>query len=301
MEYRKLGNSDITVSVISFGAWSIGGQPFWENKDDKVSISAIKKAFDSGINLFDTAPVYGFGHSEEIIGKALKKYRKEVIIVTKCGLRWNNNKVYHNLKKDSILEEIDLSLKRLKTDFIDLYQVHWPDPDTPIEETMTALKKIQESGKIRYIGVSNFTVPMMKECLKYAEIISLQPGYNLFDRKIEKDIIPFCIENNIGIIAYSPLASGILTGKYNKKTKFKDWRGKFGEMFKKDVYPGLIDKTEKLKNYLKITNRKLHHLAIKWVIIQKGITSAIVGANTPEQVEDNIKALNLKISENDLN
>ncbi|GAG28490.1 unnamed protein product, partial [marine sediment metagenome] len=172
MEYRKLGGSKLTVSIISYGAWAIGGPPFWKSKDKNVSINAIKKAFDSGINLFDTAPVYGLGYSEELIGKVLKDYRKDIFIATKCGLRWDsNNKIYHNLKRKSILEEIELSLKRLQTDYIDLYQVHWPDPDTPIEETMVTLKEIQDAGKINYIGVSNFSVEQIKESLNYASIV----------------------------------------------------------------------------------------------------------------------------------
>jgi len=301
MEFRKLGGSTLDVSVISYGAWSIGGPPFWKEKDGRVSMSAIKQAFQTGITLFDTAPVYGFGYSEELIGKALKEHRKEVIIATKCGLRWNQKQnIFRSLKRQSILEEIDLSLKRLQTDYIDLYQVHWPDSATPIRETMETLKDIQDAGKIKYIGLSNFSVQQITESMKYASIISLQPPYNLYSREIEKDIIPFCIKNNIGIVAYSPLASGILAGKYTKDTKFQDWRGKFGAMFKKNIYPGLIDKTEMLKEYLSKSGRNIIHFAINWVLSREGIASAIVGANTAEQVEFNIKTLEWKLTEEDI-
>jgi len=300
MIYRKLGSSDLDVSIIGYGAWGIGGPPFWKNKDEKTSLKTIEKAFTCGINLFDTAAVYGLGYSEELIGKALKSHRKEVIIATKCGLRWDyNGSIINNLKRESVLEEIDLSLERLQTDYVDLYQVHWPDPGTPLEETMNALKEILDSGKARYIGVSNFSATEIKESLQFVPVVSLQPPYNIFNRKIEKETLPLCIEKNIGILAYSPLASGILTGKYSKDSKFKDWRGKFGDMFKKERYYDLIDKTEKIKEYLSKSGGDIIHFAINWVISGQGVTSALVGAHTPEQVEHNVKALDWTFSEED--
>ena len=229
MEYRVLGASNLNVSVIGFGAWGIGGSPFWSNEGDAVSVRAIRKAYDLGINFFDTAPVYGFGHSEEILGKTLKPFRDKVIYATKCGLRWEKKSlgsITKNATRRSILEEIDQSLKRLDTDYIDLYQVHWPDIKTSQEETMETLLEVQEQGKVKVIGVSNYSVEQMKAIMKSGKIESLQPDYSLLNRSIEKEVVPYCERNKIGIIAYSPLASGLLTGKYGKNAKFSDWRGK---------------------------------------------------------------------------
>jgi aryl-alcohol dehydrogenase-like predicted oxidoreductase len=229
MEYRKLGSSDLNVSVIGFGAWGIGGAPFWSSEGDNMSVKSIQKAYDMGVNFFDTAPVYGFGLSERLIGKALKPMRDKVILATKCGLRWEKEQlgaITKNATRESILEEIDQSLERLDTDYIDLYQVHWPDVKTPHEETMETLLEIQKQGKIRHIGVSNYSVTQMQDCLRIGPLVSLQPEYSLLQRSIEKETVSFCLIHDIGIIAYSPLASGVLTGKYDRDTTFKDWRSK---------------------------------------------------------------------------
>ncbi|SVE18174.1 uncharacterized protein METZ01_LOCUS471028, partial [marine metagenome] len=177
MKYRRLGDSDLKVSVIGFGAWGIGGAPFWCNEGDANSVRAIMKSYELGINFFDTAPVYGFGHSEEILGKTLKPFRDKVVYATKCGLRWEKKtlgSITKNATRQSILEEIDQSLKRLETDYIDLYQVHWPDVETSQDETMEALLHIQQQGKIKVIGVSNYSVEQMREIMKYGKIVSLQ-------------------------------------------------------------------------------------------------------------------------------
>ena len=219
MEYRKLGSSDLNVSVIGFGAWGIGGAPFWSSEGDNMSVKSIQKAYDMGINFFDTAPVYGFGLSERLIGKALKPMRDKVILATKCGLRWEKEQLGSISKlatRKSILEEIDQSLERLDTDYIDLYQVHWPDGKTPHQETMETLLEIQKQGKIRHIGVSNYSVDQMQECLRVGPLVSLQPEYSLLQRSIENETVSFCLIHDIGIIAYSPLSSGVLTGKYDK-------------------------------------------------------------------------------------
>jgi len=293
MEYRKLG--DLEVSVIGYGAWGIGGAPFWKNEGDKKSIESIKKSFDRGINFFDTAPVYGFGHSEELIGKALKPVREKVILATKCGLRWGK-KSLSSLRKDasrkSILEEIDLSLKRLGTDWIDLYQVHWPDVDTSQQETMETLLEIQEQGKIRSIGVSNYSASQIKECLKYAKIISLQPEFSLLAREIETETAPLCIENNIGIIAYSPLASGVLTGKYDKNTKFQDWRSKgIIGTFTGEGFAENISKVDQLKIIADDEGKTCGQMAINWVLRQPGLATALVGVKNSGQMEENLKAV----------
>ncbi|KHE92505.1 MAG: aldo/keto reductase [Candidatus Scalindua rubra] len=305
MEYRQLGKSDLSVSVIGFGAWGIGGEPFWNTEGEEHSIRSIKKAIDLGINFYDTAPVYGFGYSEELLGRALQSKRKDVIIATKCGLVWKKEDlkaIRKRATRESILEEIDLSLKRLRTDYIDLYQVHWPDESTPIEETMNTLLQIQKEGKIRYIGVSNYSVDQMKESLNYGQIVSLQPMYSMLERDIEKESLPFCIENDIGVICYSPLASGVLTGKYDENTRFEDWRGKgiIGN-FTGDVYVSHIKKVKQIEMIAQKHGRTLAQLAINWLLHQKGVTTAIVGVKNPYQVEQNIGAVGWSIPDNDLN
>lgn len=293
MEYRKLG--DLEVSVIGYGAWGIGGAPFWKNEGDKKSIDSIKLSFEKGINFFDTAPVYGFGHSEELIGKALKPVRDRVILATKCGLRWGKESL-SSLRKDasrkSILEEIDQSLKRLDTDWIDLYQVHWPDVETPQQETMETLLEIQDKGKIRHIGVSNYSTEQIKECLPYAKIISLQPEFSLLARDIEKDAAPFCMEKEIGIIAYSPLASGVLTGKYDKNTSFKDWRSKgIIGTFTGEGFVENIGKVDQLKEIARAERKTCGQTAINWVLRQPGLVTALVGVKNSGQMEENLKAI----------
>ena len=299
MEYRQLGQSDLKVSAIGYGAWGIGGFPFWKTEGKSASIKSIEKAFDLGINFFDTAPVYGFGVSEEIIGKALKKVRNKIILATKCGLRWdkkNLGSIKKNAAKNSISQEIECSLRRLKTNWIDLYQVHWPDIETPQEETMEALLQLQEQGKIRYVGVSNYSIDQMKSCLQKGIIVSLQPEYSLVQRSIEKAIIPFCMANKIGIIAYSPLASGVLTGKYNKNTKFSDWRSKgiIGQ-FTGQGFIDNIAKVNKLNTIAKKIGKTCAELAINWTIQQPGITTALVGVKNEKQIEENLKATEWKL------
>ena len=304
MKYRTLGKSDLNVSVIGFGAWGIGGYPFWQNEGNEESVNAIRKAFELGINFFDTAPVYGFGLSETLMGKALKDVRKKVIIATKCGLRWKKEELKSlskNASKDSITEEVEMSLKRLQTDYIDLYQIHWPDESTPIAESMEALCKIQESGKIKHIGVSNFSLEQLEEAVKYGNIVSLQPMYNMVERDIEKDLLPFCQKKNIGIIAYSPLASGILTGKYNEDTKFTDWRGKgiIGH-FTDDTYRSNIKKIKKISKIAEKLEKTMGQLAINWAINKPGITTAIVGIKNTKHIEENMDSVGWNIPGEDL-
>jgi aryl-alcohol dehydrogenase-like predicted oxidoreductase len=304
MEYRQLGKSDLSVSTIGYGAWGIGGKPFWSTEGEENSIRSIEKSIDLGINFYDTAPVYGFGYSEELLGRALQSKRKDVIIATKCGLVWKKEDlkaIRKRATRESILEEIDLSLKRLRTDYIDLYQVHWPDESTPIEETMNTLLQIQKEGKIRYIGVSNYSVDQMKESLNYGQIISLQPMYSMLERDIEKESLPFCVENDIGIICYSPLASGVLTGKYDENTKFQDWRGQgiIGN-FTGDVYVSHIKKVKQIAKIAQKHGKTLAQLAINRLLHQKGVTTAIVGVKNPDHVEQNMSSVGWDIPDNDL-
>ena len=302
MEYRKLGDSDLEVSVIGFGAWGIGGAPFWSTEGDHPSCKAILKAFDLGVNFFDTAPVYGFGHSEELLGKTLKSVREKVILATKCGLVWDKEQlgaITKNAKKDSILNEVEQSLRRLQTDVIDLYQVHWPDVNTEQEETMETLLKIQAQGKIRHIGVSNYSVEQMKACLKIGNLVSLQPEYSLLARAIETEAVPFCVENRIGIIAYSPLSSGVLTGKYDKSTKFKDWRSKgIIGTFTGEGYENNIDKVDRLKALAEGDGKTCAQMAINWVTRQPGLTTALVGVKNESQMQENLRSVGWELSAN---
>jgi aryl-alcohol dehydrogenase-like predicted oxidoreductase len=256
---------------------------------------AIMKSYDLGINFFDTAPVYGFGHSEELIGKTLKPVRDKVIYATKCGLRWEKKSlgaITKNATRKSVLEEIDQSLKRLDTDYIDLYQVHWPDVETSQDETMETLLEIQRQGKIKAIGVSNYSTEQMKDIMKSGKIVSLQPEYSLLNRSIEKDIVPYCKENQIGIIAYSPLASGLLTGKYDKDAKFEDWRGKgiigcfSGPQFEKNM-----EKVARLKAIGESMGKTCAQMAINWIVSQPHLTTALLGVKNEKQMEENTEAL----------
>lgn len=305
MEYKNLGNSGLQVSVLGFGAWGVGGAPFWSNEGDEVSSRAMLKAYEMGINFFDTAPVYGFGHSEELIGKTLKPFRDKIIYATKCGLVWDKEElgaIKHLASRDSILAEVELSLQRLQTDWIDLYQVHWPDDETTQQETMEALLSLKTSGKIRHIGVSNYSVAQMTEIMKFGDIVSLQPDYSLLNRKIEKEIVPYCLQHNIGIVAYSPLASGVLTGKYNKNTQFKDWRGKgIIGTFKGEGYYKNIDKVEALKKVAKRAGKTCTQMAIHWIVNQPAMATALLGFKNESQVEENLSALGWKMDPIDAN
>jgi len=312
MEYRTLGKTKLKVSVVGFGCWAMGGG--WGKRDDKNATAAVGRALDLGINFFDTADTYGLGHSEEVLGKALGNRRKEAIIATKFGLHWDENgSLYRSGSRHHIMHAIEGSLKRLKTDYIDLYQVHWPDLNTPFETTMKALKELLKSGKVRYIGVSNFSVRQIKQCIITAPIHSLQPRYSMLTREIEKSIMPFCRREGIGLATYGTLAYGILTGKFNRNSKFprNDWRS--GEMLEDaDMWQDNVDlfQGKQFKNNLRVV-RKLQkiagrigitmgQLAIAWVLSKPAISSAIVGAKRPSQAEENARAGDIKLSKAEL-
>jgi len=289
MEYRRLGKSDLEVSVVSFGCWQ-AGRSGWTDVDDDISIKAMGTAFDLGINLFDTAEVYGDGHSEEVLGKALKGIRDRVLIATK---------VFSNhLKAEDVRKALEGSLRRLKTDYVDLYQIHWPNDKVPLEETMGALVALQQEGKIRSIGVSNFNVAQMEEASRYGRIDSLQPPYSLFWRHIEKDILPYCAANQIGVIAYSPLAQGLLTGKFNRDNRPQkpDVRA-HNVLFQGEVYEHCLEAVEEIRKIAQAHHQTVGNAAINWLLAQKGMTSAIIGARTPEQVKENVGASGWSLSE----
>lgn len=308
MEYRQLGKSDLKVPVVSFGAWAIGGW-MWGGTDDQAAVRALKAAVDSGITCIDTAAVYGMGHSEKIVGRALSGQRDRVVLATKCGLRWDlpdtgdkqgmetetpegkKVKVVHCLKADSVRYEAEQSLERLQTDYIDLYQCHWPDPDTPVEETMGALNELKQEGKIRAIGVSNFPPDLIRESLEYAEIASDQPPFSLLRRDIEQDVLPFCREKGIGVLAYSPLAQGLLTGKVTMDREFPegDIRNR-RPWFTPENRRRILDVLERVKPIAANHNATLAQVAIAWVVAQEGLTTALVGARNEKQAIENAEA-----------
>jgi aryl-alcohol dehydrogenase-like predicted oxidoreductase len=306
MNYRKLGNTDLELSEIGFGCWAMGGG--WGKTDDKESIAAARRALDLGINFFDTADVYGFGRSEKVLAKALGKSRKNAIIATKGGLVWDDHGcLFRCSSRHHLINAVEASLKRLKTDYIDVYQIHWPDPNTPLEVTMKVMDELVKSGKVRYIGVSNFTRKQMMECLKVGQINSLQPPYNMFMRDIERDF-SFCKTNGIGIVTYGPLAYGLLTGKFSRETEFSetDWRS--GRLFPDpgdwqmhiDIFHGgqfkrYLRIVEKLKKIAKKLGKTVGQLSIAWVLSNPEVTSAIVGAKRPSQLEENVGAAGWKL------
>jgi methylglyoxal reductase len=316
MEQRQLGQSDLQVPVVGFGAWAIGGW-MWGGTDDEAAIKAIQKGIDEGITLIDTAPSYGMGHSERIVGKAIEGRRDEVIIATKCGIRWDldtgtewfrttdNEGVPRSmvrcLSKDSIKHEVEQSLERLNIEVIDLYQCHWPDPDTPIAETMEALLAIQQEGKVRAIGVSNFSVEQMQECLRHGVIASDQPEYNPLERGIEHDVLPFCIEQNIGVLAYSPIAQGLMTGKVTMDREFPEGDVRRSRpWFQPDNRKRVLDILAVLQPIADGHKATLAQLTIAWVLAQPGITSALVGARNENQVVENARAARIELSDDEI-
>ncbi len=305
MQYRKLGTSELSVSVICLGTWAFGNDSWWGYQDDKDSLAVLGESLKRGINFIDTAPVYGRGHSEQIIGKFLKstKNRERVILATKLGLRWKDRSILHDLSRARMLQELDDSRRSLETDYFDLYQVHWPDPDTPIRLTAEVLYDFYKKGIIKAVGVSNYSVEQMEEFMKYCPIHSCQPFYNMFMRDIEVDIVPFCVENSIGIITYAPLHSGLLTGKFfidsvkvpndiNRKTKKKD--------LQEPLFSTNKDTLLQLKKIADKYQKTLAQLALNWNYNQKGITSSIAGTRKLEQLIDNCGAAGWKLSNQDM-
>jgi len=288
MKTRQLGTSDLNVTEIILGTWAIGGT-MWSEYDEADAILAIETAIDNGINCIDTAPAYGAGHADELIGSIISGRRDKVLIASKCGLDIENG-YRHNLKPEFVMYDLEQSLKRLGTDYLDLYQIHWPDPAVQIEDTMKALVNAKESGKIRYIGICNFSGDQLKEAMKYGEITSCQPNYSLLEREIESDQMKVCVENNIGIISYGSLGAGMLTGKYKELPQFKksDARNFFYKFFKKQYWPEVKAVVDKVREIAKKRGVKPGHVAIAWNLSKSGVRAAIVGARTAEQVLDNL-------------
>lgn len=304
MEFRTLGSSDMKVSVISQGSWAIGG-PWahgWGEVDDQESLRTIRKSIDTGINFIDTANVYGLGHAEEIIGEAIQGKRDKVFLATKFGaivdaagnITWDGSPAH-------MAKECEKSLKRMKTDRLDLLQVHWPIAGTPIAETMEGFNRLIQQGKLRYAGVCNFNKTQMEEALRYGKLVSLQLRYNLLERDMEEDVIPFCIANGIGIQVYGPLAHGLLAGEFKLGDKLKadDWRSRY-TLFQPATFEKIMGVLEGLLPIGKSHNRNLADLAINWVLNRRGVSTALVGMTHPWQVDENLKAVDFKLSEQDL-
>ena len=305
MEYRKIEGITQCIPPLSLGTWVFGGDSWWGKQDDRDSIVAMDTAISDGITLIDTAPVYGRGRSEKIIGDFLvkKKLRAKIILATKLGLSWQGPKILHNLTRKRMLEEFDESRLRLRTDYFDLYQVHWPDQNTPIGETAETMRKFYEKGIIKSIGVSNYSVSQMKEFMNYSPLHCLQPEYSMFKRCIEDEIVPFCQEHKISIITYAPLYSGLLTGKfYLDNLPVPDDTNR--RMKKKELEEPLFsinkDTLSQLKEIASGYKKTLSQLVINWNFSQKGITSAIVGTRNLKQVQDNLGSLNWSISDADM-
>ena len=303
---RTLGNSDLQLTPIGYGAWAIGGGNWeygWGPQDDDDSLCTIEHALDSGINWIDTAAIYGLGHSEEIVGKALRGRAQMPYVFTKCSMRWTpDRKIYRSLKAGSLQEEIEDSLRRLRLERIDLYQIHWPNPEDEIEEAWETLAKFQQEGKIRYMGVSNFSVEQMKRVQKIAPITSLQPPYSLLRRDIEAEILPFCREHNIGVINYSPMVSGLLTGKMTvervNNMPEDDFR-KRSPNFNEPKLSRNLALAEVLRAIGSAHGVEPGVVAIAWTLRNPAITAAIVGARRPDQVDGVLPAASFRLSEDE--
>ncbi len=317
MEYRYIGDSEINASVITFGAWAAGGW-MWGSTDRKEAIEAIVAAYEVGVTTIDTAPIYGQGTSEEIVGEALKDIpRDKTQILTKFGMRWDlaegdfafhskkNNgediEIYKYAGKDSIIYECEQSLKRLGTDYIDLYQIHWPDSTTPLDETFEAVAQLIEQGKIRYAGVCNYNSQLMAEAEKTLPLVSNQIPFSMVNRAVEDETIPYCIKHNKAVLAYSPLERGLLTGKIHVGHQFQegDHRAKHPHF-----QPDFIDKTnillERIKPLADDKGVTLAQLVLRWTVERPGITIALAGARNAQQSVQNAKAMDFNLTQEEL-
>ena len=301
---RTLGNSDLHLTPIGFGAWAIGGGNWefaWGPQDDNESIAAISRALDLGINWIDTAAIYGLGHSEEIVGRVLKTTSHKPLVFTKSSMRWHPDRtIYRSLKADSLREELEGSLRRLGVDVIDLYQIHWPNPESELEEGWETLAKFRKEGKVRWIGVSNFTVEQMKRIQKIAPVTSLQPPYSMLRRAVEKEVLPFAQANGIGVINYSPMVSGLLTGKMTAERvaalPADDWRRRSPEFNEPRLSRNLklVELLREIGNSHGVTPGVV---AVAWTLHHPAITAAIVGGRSAQQVEGLVPALEFRLGE----
>jgi len=307
-KFKALNNEKL--SSVGFGCWAIGGT--WNNTEDQKSIETIKKAVELGINFFDVAPIYGMGHSEKILGEALKNYdRSSLFIATKCGLIWDENKVVtKSISRESLYKELNASLERLQTSYIDLYQIHWPFEGMELEEGMATLMEMKEKGLIRYIGLSNFSLKDTKKCMKLAEISTLQGLYNMLEPNSEiyhhkqleyrtaNELLPLCKEEGMAFLPYSPLMQGLLTGEFKLENNFdsSDDRSKNPKL-NGERFLNYFNCVEELKEIAQEIEKPLSQVAINWLIAQEEIGPVICGAQTPEQIEENVKSATWELDE----
>ena len=305
MEKRRMGDTDLVCSPLGFGTWELGHG--YGAIDDDAAAVAMHKAIDAGINLIDTAEVYGPYISEEIVGRTLGERRKEIILVTKVGFAYdeNNKTAGRNSGRDYIIERTEGCLERLQTDWIDLLLIHWPDHNTPLEETMEGLEAVKASGKVRYYGVSNFTVEMMQTCESHGHLGANQVGYNLFDRRMESEVLPYCLANRIGFMAYGSLCYGLLTGAMTPETAFEDsdWRSKgraFGlPLFQGEDFVRELKAVERLKAVASRYDKSIAQLAIAWVLGHPAVSVALVGMRNEWELQENLKAVDWQLSQED--
>src|SRR5579863_2588059 len=310
MQTRKLGNSDLNITPVGYGAWAIGGSGWqfgWGSQDDQDSIAAIHRSLELGVNWIDTAAVYGLGHSEEVVGRALKTWpRPRPYVFTKCGRSWDaHGNVGITLSADSIRRELESSLRRLAVDVVDLYQIHWPpDPDSAaLEEGWSTLADLKREGKVRWIGVSNFNVRQLQRAQAISPVTSLQPRYSLVHREIEDEILPYCLSERIGVIVYSPMASGLLTGAMTRDRAAKlpkdDWRSNHPD-FTEPNLSGNLALVERLQKIASCHNRSAGEVAIAWTLHNPAVTGAIVGARNASQAEGVMRAGELRLTDEEV-
>jgi aryl-alcohol dehydrogenase-like predicted oxidoreductase len=307
METRRLGNTDMDITPIGFGSWAIGGGNWefaWGPQDEREAIEAIERAVDLGMNWIDTAAVYGLGHSEELVGRAIRGMRRKPYVFTKCSMIWDDDRrIHRSLKADSVRRECEASLRRLGVDVIDLYQIHWPNPDDEIEEGWEALARLREEGKVRYIGVSNFDVDQMRRARLIAPISSLQPPYSLLRRDVEDEILLYCREHDIGVIVYSPMASGLLTGTMTRERIAgfppDDWRRRSPD-YREPRLSHNLEMVDALAGIGARHGRSAGEVAIAWTLRHPAVTGAIVGGRNGRQVEGIIGAGDFRLSEREI-
>lgn len=311
MQTRNLGNSDLAITPIGFGAWAIGGGGWafgWGPQDDADSIAAIHEALECGINWIDTAAVYGLGHSEEVVAKALSGMpaQRRPYVFTKCARVWDENRqVGKCLKAESIRKECEASLRRLKVDVIDLYQVHWPEPPEDIEEGWETVQKLKQEGKVRWCGVSNFSAAQMEQVKRFGAPTSLQPPYSMLRRDVEAETLPYCLQNNIGVIVYSPMQSGLLTGAWTKERHAAlpadDWRREKNKQFQEPLFSRNLRLVEVLRGIGQKHGKSPGEVSIAWTLRQPAVTAAIVGARKPGQLSQLMGAATWRLSPEELN
>lgn len=300
MEHSTLGKSDLSVSRIALGTWATGGKG-WGNVNEKASFRAIDAAIAGGVNFIDTAPFYGLGKAEEIVGAAVRGRREDIVIATKCGLSLTTKPVI-DLSPEAIEKELADSLKRLGTEYIDLYQCHFPDPKTPIEKTMMALTKFKAQGRIRHIGLCNISSTQLLAALECGEVISIQAQYSLLERSVEAEIHKICVKNGISLLPYGSLGGGVLTGKYRERPRFsrRDARSFLYKYYNEKNWPPVATLTDEMRRLAEARSTTPGSLAISWVLSRPSVASVLAGARTPVQAVENVKAVELRLSESDL-